>query len=255
VTAAPELTVSRIAAQVSALGVRPGGVLLVHSSLSSMGHVEGGAETAIQALLQALGPMGTLLMPALSYDSVHSGQTHFDRHATPCCVGAIAEAFRLRGGTLRSGSPTHSICASGPQAAQIVGDHHLDTTPVGPRSPLRKVRDLGGQLMFLGCGLRPNTSMHGVEELVEPPYLFGAEVCYSLQLGERRHTISCRRHDFAGWVQNYERVAEVLCDIDLRVGMVCAAQVHLLEARPMWDSAAAALRQDAFAFVSREGDN
>ena len=80
-TAAPELTVSRIAAQVSALGVRPGGVLLVHSSLSSMGHVEGGAETAIQALLQALGPMGTLLMPALSYDSVHSGQTHFDRHA------------------------------------------------------------------------------------------------------------------------------------------------------------------------------
>ncbi|MDA0336696.1 MAG: AAC(3) family N-acetyltransferase [bacterium] len=243
-------TAARIAAASAALGVRQGGVLLVHSSLSSMGYVDGGPDTVIEGLLQALGPAGTLLMPALSYATVHREQTHFDRQATPCCVGAIAEAFRLRRDTLRSGSPTHSVCASGPLAAQLVADHHLDTTPVGPRSPLRKVRDLDGQLMFLGCGLRPNTSMHGVEELVGPPYLFGEDVTYSLQLGSEEHSVTCRRHKFAGWAQRYERVAGLLAGEDLRVGKVLDAQAHLLEVRRMWDCAAAALKRDAFTFVS-----
>lgn len=226
----------------------------MHSSLSSMGHVEGGPETVIQGLLEVLGPDGTLLMPALSYSSVHSRQTHFDRDTTPSCVGTIAETFRLRAGTLRSGSPTHSVCATGPLAAEIVGDHHLDTTPVGPRSPLHKVRDLGGQLMFLGCGLCPNTSMHGVEELVGPPYLFGEDVSYSLQLGDERHVVTCRRHSFDGWLQRYERVAELLRDDGLRVGSVLNAQVHLLEARQMWDRADAVLQQDPLTFVSRAAD-
>ncbi len=53
-----------------ALGVRPGGVLLVHSSLRSLGPLPGGAESVIRALLAVLGPDGTLLMPALSYASV-----------------------------------------------------------------------------------------------------------------------------------------------------------------------------------------
>ncbi|MFP6646122.1 MAG: AAC(3) family N-acetyltransferase, partial [Candidatus Latescibacterota bacterium] len=58
--------------------------------------------------------------------------------------------------------------------------------------PLRKLRDLGGQLLFLGCGLRPNTSMHGVEELVEPPYLFGDDITYTLHLGDERREVTCR---------------------------------------------------------------
>lgn len=244
-------TSARIAAHVGALGVRPGGVLLVHSSLSSMGRVVGGSETVISGLLQALGGPGTLLMPALTYASVHQEQTYFDREATPSCIGTIPETFRTRAGTLRSGSPTHSVCAAGPLAAQIVADHHLDTTPVGPRSPLRKLRDLGGQLLFIGCGLRPNTSMHGVEELVEPPYLFGNDVTYTLQLGGERLEVTCRRHAFAGWVQHYERVACLLGDDGLETGPVLDAEAHLLEAATLWERAEAALRKDPFTFVSR----
>jgi aminoglycoside 3-N-acetyltransferase len=93
--------------------------------------------------------------------------------------------------------------------------------------------------------------MHGVEELVGPPYLFGADVSYSLQLGGERHTVTCRRHGFDGWVQRYERVADLLGDDGLQVGTVLNAQVHLLEARQMWDRAEAALQRDPFTFVSR----
>ena len=54
--------VRKIAADLLDLGVRQGGLLLVHASLSSLGQVPGGPETVIQGLLGALGEEGTLLM-------------------------------------------------------------------------------------------------------------------------------------------------------------------------------------------------
>ena len=59
------------------------------------------------------------------------------------------------------------------------------------------------------------------------------------------------RHAFAGWVQRYERVADLLSDDGLVTGPVLDARAHLLEAPTMWDRAEAALREDPFAFVSR----
>jgi len=62
-----EKTRIQIANDLKALGLREGGVLLVHASLRSLGKVPGGAETVVRGLLHALGEKGTLLMPALSY--------------------------------------------------------------------------------------------------------------------------------------------------------------------------------------------
>lgn len=244
---------ARLAADARRLGVRPGGVLLVHSSLSSLGWVDGGPETVVRGLLEALGPEGTLMLPALSYATVHAGHPHFDREATPSCIGAIAEHFRTRPGSRRSGSPTHSVCASGPLAAELVADHHLDTTPVGPHSPLRKLRDLDGQLLFLGCGMKPNTSMHGVEELVGTPYLFGGEVTYTLRLGDETHEVTCRRHAFDGWQQRYDRLTGILQADELREGGILQATAQLLQVRAMWDRGAAVLHSDPYAFVERAG--
>lgn len=251
-TAADPATVARIAADLGRLGVRPGGVLLVHSSLSSLGWVHGGAETVVAGLQAALGPQGTLLLPALSYATVTAANPRFDRERTPACVGAIPEHFRTRPGTLRSGSPTHSVCAAGPLAAPIVADHERDTTPVGPRSPLRRLRDLDGQLLFLGCGMNPNTSMHGIEELVDAPYLFGGEVAYDLLLGGERRRITCRRHAFAGWRQCYFRMRDLLRGEELREARVLAATAQLVAAAVLWARGEAALRRDPFAFVEPE---
>jgi aminoglycoside 3-N-acetyltransferase len=246
-------TQERIAEDLLAAGVRLGGILLVHSSLSSMGYVTGGPETVIRSLLQALGPAGTLLLPALSYEYVGKQNPVFDVLRTPSCVGAIPEHFRLRPGTLRSVHPTHSVCATGVLAASITEDHHLDSTPVGPHSPFRKLRDLGGQLLFLGCGLRPNTSMHGVEELAEPPYLFGEMIRYRMILADgRERSWDSRHHGFQGYRQRYDRLEPLLDQgTELRIGRVLAAQVHLIEAQPMWDKALAAYRLDPLYFVEQ----
>ncbi|MFH1571874.1 MAG: AAC(3) family N-acetyltransferase [Gemmatimonadota bacterium] len=240
----------RLAADLAGAGVRPGGLLLVHSSLSSLGWVPGGPDTVIGGLLDALGPEGTLLLPALSYASVGAEQPVFDVRRTPACVGAIPERFRAWPGVRRSLSPTHSVCGLGPLAAQVLGSHQLNRTPCGAHSPFRALRDRGGSILFLGCGLRPNTSMHGVEELSEPPYLFCGEVEYTIVEAEGTcRQVTCRRHGFAGWAQRYDRLADLLPERGLRAGRVLAAATHLVEAPLMWERADAALRRDPYCLV------
>ena len=246
--------IHKISQDLGALGVRPGGVLLVHSSLSALGHVEGGAETVIQGLLAALGPEGTLLMPALTYDRVTPRNPVFDARRTRSNVGVIPETFRKREGTRRSVHPTHSVCAVGPRAAELLDDHRFDSTPCGPRSPFRKLRDVGGQLLMLGCGLRPNTSMHAIEELVEPPYLFDGPLIYRLihadgHIEEKVYRI----HDFEYYDQRYDRVAAVLSEPALRRGQVLAATAYLIEVPALWEAVLAKLRQDPLYFVDEVG--
>lgn len=239
-----------LAEDLAALGVRRGGLLLVHSSLSSMGWVRGGAVTVIAGLRQALGPQGTLLMPALSYEYVNAAHPVFDQASTPSCVGVVSECFRTTEGVKRSLAPTHSVCGAGPLAGWILGRHHIDRTPCGAHSPFRAVRDLGGRILFLGCGMRPNTSMHGVEELIEPPYLFGGLVRYRLIAGNgARLDSSVRCHAFDGWAQRYDRVADLLQSTELLAGTVRGATAQLVDAAALWDRAAAALRRNPFAFV------
>ena len=249
----PAETQHRIARDLAACGLRQGGIVLVHSSLSSLGYVPGGPETVIRGLLEALGPEGTLLLPALSYEYVGAHQPVFDVLHTPSNVGAIPEHFRTRPGTLRSICPTHSVCGVGPLAEAILGEHHLDETPCGPHSPFRKLRDLDGQILFLGCGLRPNTSMHGVEELVRPPYLFGEMITYRVILADGSEiNLRLRHHNFQGFRQRYERIEPLLePGKELRTGRVLAATAYLLEARAMWQKALAALERDKLFFVEK----
>lgn len=234
-------------------GFRRGGVVLVHSSVRSLGPLPGGLEPVVRGLLAALGEDGTLLMPALSYLHVTPAQPFFDARRTPSNVGSLPEYFRNRPGTLRSTHPTHSVCGVGPLAGRILGRHHLDCTPVGPNSPFRALGDLdgqGGQILFLGCGLSPNTSMHGLEELVEPPYLFHSETEYHLIHPDGRTSrMRMRNHDFRNTMQRYERLAEILAPDELKQGRVLDAPVQIVDCRPMWEKALAILKRDPLYFV------
>ena len=233
-----------------ALGVRPGGVLMVHASLRSLGPVDGGAETVVLALLDALAPNGTLMMPALSYATVGAANPFFHALHTPSCVGALAEHFRTRPGTLRSIHPTHSVAATGARARELLAQHENDTTPCGPRSPFHLLPQNEGQLLFIGCGTKPNTMMHGVEELVEPPYLFGPTITTQCTRPDgTRRLMAVRSHNFVGVAQRYDRLETLLPWPHLRVGPILGATCHLLEAAFAWDAALDALRRDPLAFV------
>jgi len=252
------ITLEAIKGGLADLGVGAGDVLMVHSDLRRLGPARDlvklphcGADMVIDALIETVGPEGTLLMPALSYRYVNEAHPVFDARETPSCVGSIPEIFRRRPGTLRSVHPTHSLCGVGARAAELLRDHHLDTTPVGPRSALRRMRDRGGKVVMFGCGLRPNTSMHGVEELAEPPYLFGPAVRYRLIHADGTETaMDCRRHGFGDWQQRYDRLGPLLADEGMTTGKVLAATVHVLESRLIWERGLEALQRDPLFFVA-----
>lgn len=244
--------INRIVNDLLSLGVRRSGVLLVHSSLKSLGMVPGGAETVIKGLLSCLGENGTLLMPALSYLSVTHKNPVFEAQSTPSCIGAIPEYFRQRSGNTRSIHPTHSVCAIGPLTDELLTPHALDTTPCGPYSPFHNLPDFKGQILMLGCGLRPNTSMHAIEELVEPPYLYGPSITYSLTNNHRETTQKeYVTHDFSGWEQHYDRVADILKSPDLREGKVLEASSHLIETQALKAVVLAKLHENPLFFVDQ----
>ena len=246
-----ETVIQRLRADFLHLGVRPGGCLLVHSSLRALGPLAGGPETVIAGLEAVLGPQGTLLMPALSYAHVTPEHPVFDLLATPSNVGVIPETFRCQTGTLRSLHPTHSVCARGKLADELTRWHGEDATPCGPNSPFSLLPERDGQVLMLGCGLEPNTSMHAVEERIEPPYLFDPPLEYTLILpgGERRTKIY-RPHNFRGWRQRYDRLE--LPNAGLARGTAAEAECFLLDARAMWAAALECLRVDPLAFVEKE---
>lgn len=239
----------KIASDASALGIEKGDTLLVHSSLRSLGGAN--AKEVIEGLLSALGEEGTLVFPTLSYMNCNPNNPVFDYHETKSNVGYLPEYFRTQvKGVLRSMCPTHSCAALGKNAEYIVSGHKNDKTPCGENSPFRRIRELGGKILFLGCGMNCNTSMHAVEELSEPDYLFGGEYEYLMTDKDgNSYKSTCRAHGFKGVIQCYYRLSELLCGDELRVGNILKAECQLVKAVPMWEKADKKYREQPHYFI------
>lgn len=231
------------------LGVEKGDSLLVHTSFRALGKGVTG-EDVVTGVMAALGTRGTLLVPAFSYTNVTKEKNAFDVRVTPSCVGYFPEFFRGYPGVVRSLHPTHSVSALGDAAEEYIKDHRLDKTPVGPHSPLRALFKKKGKILFLGCSTRSNTSMHGVEELIVPDYLFGEQVEYSLtNYDGKTYNAVYRTHGFSRTAQRYERAAALLSPGEIARGNVLAAECTLMSAAALWQKGKEALEQDSHYFV------
>jgi aminoglycoside 3-N-acetyltransferase len=166
----PRITGRQIVKDLRNLGIKKGSVIFVHSSLKSIGFVEGGAETVIDALMEAVGPEGTLTMPCLSIsgsmvETLERGSV-FDPQKTPSTVGSIAEVFRKRQDVCRSIHPTHSVCAWGAKAEWITSGHENANTNFGPGTPFHKIMEENGLIVGLGVDFGPVTFVHIIEDTI-----------------------------------------------------------------------------------------
>jgi aminoglycoside 3-N-acetyltransferase len=165
-------TAADIAAGLRRLGLSPGDGVMVHSSLKSFGHVRGGPEAVIRALMDVLTGEGTLMMPSFNHGRAYAeGQPgYFDPTATPTTNGLIPETFWRLPGVLRSLNPSHSFAAWGASARRYTAGHHRTLT-CGPDSPLGLLWRDGGCGLLLGVGYSANTFHHVVEMSTGAPCL------------------------------------------------------------------------------------
>lgn len=158
---------TEIADALRAVGLDTGDGAFVHTSMSSLGTIDGGPSTVVAAFEEVLGPEGLLAMPA--FPLVGGGEEHlsrdpvFDVRSTPSTMGAITEYFRTQPGVERSLHPTHSIAARGPGAPELVAGHEDAATPFGEGTPFARMIERGMHQVWFGVGLMTFTLYHSFE--------------------------------------------------------------------------------------------
>ncbi|MFJ9455349.1 aminoglycoside N(3)-acetyltransferase [Kitasatospora sp. NPDC101447] len=175
------LNATALQGEFESLGVRPGSVLMVHSSLSAFGRVDGGADAVVQALRAAVGRNGTIVVPAYTRQVAdpHPDRYAFDdprtaaaraavptfHDALPTAMGAIPSAVLAHPDRVRSRHPQASLAALGADARTICAEQPLGYA-LGNGSPFARIHQLGGSILLLGVGHNRNSFLHHAESLV-----------------------------------------------------------------------------------------
>ena len=158
---------SRLARDLKKLGLGPGGVTMVHCRMSALGWVVGGAETVVRALLDAVGPDGTLMAytgwqdePPDDLDTLdeETRRIYLEEHpaydprvALSCREhGRVPETLRTWPEARHSGHPEAGVAAVGPLADMLTAEHPYDDA-YGAGTPYARLVELGGRVALLGA--------------------------------------------------------------------------------------------------------
>ena len=223
------------------LGVRPGDILLAHTSLSSLGWVCGAEQAVAQALLDAIGPQGTLVVPTQTSDNtdpsgwvappvpeawwatIREHTPAFDPHLTPSAhMGRVPEIVRTWPRAVRSPHPQTSFAALGPHAQDLMHPHPLGSA-LGEHSPLARMERAGARVLLLGTGYDSCTTFHLAEYRVPHPVRADTSCAVHGADGAREwvttNDVLCDADDFAALGQDFEATGAVTVD---RVGAATA---------------------------------
>ncbi len=174
-------TITSLKRDFEALGVNPGAIIIVHSSLSKIGWTVGGPVSVIRALMQTITPEGTLVMPTFSsgnsepskwknppvpeswWDTIRKEMPAFEPKITPTRgMGTIVDTFRNWPNVLRSNHPMSSFAAWGKNAEFITENHEL-IRDLGEGSPISRLYELDTQILLIGVNHENNSSIHLAE--------------------------------------------------------------------------------------------
>jgi aminoglycoside 3-N-acetyltransferase len=237
----PQFHAADICAWLAEQGIGKGNTVLIHSSWDRFVNFNGSPKVLIDALMDHLGPEGTLAMPAFPRPQDHSKV--FDVRRTLSGAGFLTEIFRRYPGVRRSINLNHSVCAIGPNADYLVRDHHRSRTSFDECSPYLRLKDVNAFVVGFGVGhhLRVATALHCVDSLLREEIeffarLFGDEITYRYKdengtLGT--HTYLWKNRCFL-WPKKVARHMSADC---LREGFVSNLPVYSIPARYLIDRA------------------
>lgn len=249
-------TIGALVVDLRAVGVHAGMVLMVHSSLSRLGWVAGGAQAVVAALLEAVGPEGTVMMPTHSghlsdpaawrhppvpehwWEPIRDETPAYDPALTPTShMGAVVECFRHVPGLRRSLHPTVSAAAVGPDAHQLTQGHEL-AHGLGESSPQARLYELDGHILLLGVTHSNNTSLHLAERRAAPPNSATTTKWSPVLADGRREWVAYS--DLVDDDGDFGQIGEAFVATGLqRTGQVGAGSAFLMRSRDVVDFATA----------------
>lgn|GEM_PF-404606 len=248
-----EFTREEIVQDLTKMGIEKGDVLLVHSSLRSIGYVPGGAETMIDALLKSVREEGTVVVPTITGQIFDSPKypPSFSKDK-PCWTGIVSETFRKRKNAYRSRHPTHSVAAIGKNARRITEGHENAETPCGNGTPYLKVSEFNGKILFIGTTLKANTTFHSAEELAKLYYHIQPEpsICKIGMDGEQIER-KCFLHAYGTPRAFEEKERELLEHKIARIGYIGRARSILVDARKMIEFTLGRIEEDRLYLVEK----
>ncbi|MCD6541377.1 aminoglycoside 3-N-acetyltransferase [Candidatus Bipolaricaulota bacterium] len=178
------ITETQLVKDLQGLGLKPGDTVMLHASVKAVGWVVGGPDVIIQAILDVIGPEGTLMMYAgweeAPYLTIALEEGRGEAYLAECPAfdpersranrkwSILTEYLRTWPGARRSDHPEASVVAVGAKAAWLTKDHPLNY-PYGPGSPFAKLCEAGGKVLLLGSPLNAVTVLHYAETIAEIP--------------------------------------------------------------------------------------
>lgn len=213
------------------------GTLLVHSSFKSMGDVDGGPNTVLDALSEHMGD-GLLVFPTHTWEYINAKNPKYYVDESPSCVGILTELFRKRPGVVRSLHPTHSVAALGKDAKEYVAGDEKCYTPCARDSAWGRILDRKGTIMLIGVDLRRNTFMHGVEEWADIPGRITDEYeqLYTVLPDGTEISVPSSRHCGLPWSDYFPKVENLfLKNGIMHKGQFGDATVRICDAKGMAD--------------------
>ncbi len=235
------LTRTDIVDELRMLGVQIGDALMVHSSMTALGDVEGGPETVINALVEAVGISGLVAVPTFCT------QSPFDRRVSSTSLGAIPELFWRRPEAKRSLHPTHSVAAIGRGAEELLKGHELAATAYGEGTPYYNLAMQGGKVLLMGVDQDRNTTLHTAEALSNAQYLKDIEGVY---IDDDGNEVTISVAAMAGPHRDFIGLDKLLHERGAMVtGLVGNAVCRLMPGNKMLEVVLDALRHDPAAVL------
>lgn len=235
------------------LGIKQNDSLLIHSSMKSIGNVEGGADTVIDAFVEYVSK-GLIIFPTHTWEQMKDNYNISDPEKEPSFVGVLSNIFMKRKNVFRSLHPTHSIAAYGKNAKNFVQGEEMFDTPLNRKGCWGKIYDLKSKILFIGCSLNKNTIIHGVEEWCKiPNRLSDKYQNLKIKVEDKIIEKPIRRHhnDHGDVSENYGKIEKPLLKLGIaKIGKFGDAKTYLVDSYKMINLVFDFLKKDPDLFLT-----
>ncbi len=184
------------------MGIDRADTVMMHTSMRSIGDVEGGCDGLIDAFKSYLCD-GLYLVPTHTWANVGISVFEYDPKNTIPCIGALPTVAAFRADGFRSLHPTHSVAAFGKRAEEFIKGEEKSTSPCPVGGVWSRLYDENAKILLVGVGLNRNTYIHAIDEKIDLPDRLTPPVHIAVIDGEKRYELDFRRHSSNTGSENF----------------------------------------------------